>query len=232
MWFKKYKFTLKSKGLNKSIPPDYFTKPCTKEEFEFFRKNNDNSKSHKDYEIPNYLRLPTEYIELLKHSNSGVIINGDREFSFFDIETIRQFYFDYGFIIYAPSLLPIAFNGGGTFYVYKFINIDKKPEIYGVHASCIGFEEDTCFLGNSLDKVLSKRHYIDDDIYEHQVKNGAIKTPITSKEKQEKDNLLKELKTLKENKNLEKVDLKNYLKAKRELQKKLNDLQKTTYNNV
>ncbi|TPN86796.1 SMI1/KNR4 family protein [Aquimarina algicola] len=225
MWFDKYDIQSKNEGLDQDIPFDFFTKPCTEEEFEFYKKYNDDSKTHKDFKIPDDLKLPNEYIELLRYSNGGAIINKDREFGFFDINTIREFYINYGFLVNAPNILPIAFNGGGTFYGYKFSGNDKKPIICGVHASCIGFEEDTCFLGNTLDEVLNKTYDIDDDIYEYQVKNGTIKIPTLSKEEKEKTELLQQLDTLKKDKSLGKIHLKEFLKRKRELEERLNRLE-------
>lgn len=225
MWFKKHEITYKKERLEIEIPIDYYSKPCTEEEFNAYIKCTSNfSKTYKDTNIPKFLKLPKEYIQLLKFSNGGSIVNEEREFGFFDMETIRYFYVSYGFIIEAPNLLPIAFNGGGTFYVYKFLNEKEEPKIYGVHASCIGFDECTCFLGNTLEEVLNKEHDIDDDIYEYQVANGTIKIPVITKEEQERINLLNKLKELKEKKSLGKIGLKEYLKTKREIESKLNGL--------
>ncbi len=222
MWVNKYEKHNFKKGLKENIPDDFFTSPCSEEEYEDIK--NYTEKKHTELIIPQFLKLPEEYIKLLKISNGGMIINKEREFSFFDIETIREFYICYGFIIHAPTMLPIAFNGGGTFYAYKFIDEKQPPKIYGVHSSCIGFEKDTCFLGNSLKEVLSKDFDIDEEIYEYQVKNGTIKTSKITKEEKEIINLTNQLKELKEKKNTKKINLKEYLKSKREIESKLKEL--------
>ncbi len=172
MWFEKYELYF-SEGLKGDIPNDYFTKPCTEKEFKAYIKEYTNKKLE-NITIPNYLKLPNEYIELLRISNGGTIVNGNQEFGFFDLKAIRDFYLCYGFLIWEPNMLPIAFNGGGTFYTYKFINNSENPKIYGVHSSCIGDEEYTCFLGNTLDEVLSKNTDIDDVIDEYQARNSTI----------------------------------------------------------
>ncbi len=224
-WFENYDFIYKQKGLEIEISDNYYSKPCTKEEFNsYYEYTNDFTKKYEDINIPKFLKLPKEYIELLKYSNGGTIVNGDREFGFFDFKTIREFYIYYGFIIYAPNLLPIAFNGGGTFYAYKFTKEDIEPKIYGVHASCVGFEEETCFLGNNLNEVLSKKCDIDDEIHDYKVKNGTIKIPKLTQEELEKIELLNLLEKIKKDKELGEITLKEFLINKKKIKEKLSKL--------
>jgi len=102
MWFHKFTFFDKQPGLTEPFLDDFFTKPFSEEEFSLFPDIESlypKGKTSEHFPIPQQLRLPEEFISLLRHSNGGGIINGEREFGFFSLEDIRQMYIAYGFPI-------------------------------------------------------------------------------------------------------------------------------------
>jgi hypothetical protein len=222
MWFSKFSFFDKQSGLTELISDDFFTKPFSKEEFENFPDIDSlypNGRDPKYFPIPHQLKLPKEYIELLQYSNGGGIINGEREFGFFSLEEIRQMYINYGFPIWAPAFLPIAFNGGGKFYAYDLRENNGFPIIL-VPAGNLGYDDDCwVFLGNTLEEVLSKTTNVEDEL--------DILYPekeLSEKELQYKQ-LRIELKELEENKTKNQVDLKTYLLSKKRIEADLKKLQ-------
>lgn len=90
---------------------DYFARPFSEPEFAAFPAIDSlypHRKTAAAFPLPAQLRLPAEYQELLAHSNGGVILNGEREVSYFVPEDIRGYYIRYGFPIWAPALPPQA----------------------------------------------------------------------------------------------------------------------------
>ena len=168
--------------------------------------------------MPANLELPLEFIELLNYSNGGGIINGEREFGYFDLETIREMYMSYGFLIWAPNFLPIAFNGGGKFYAYKFDDISKKTLIYLV-PSGIGDDEGCVLLGNTLEEVLSKTTNVEDELDILYPKYEPTESQKRCKE------LQIQLSQLKEDKNSGKINLKNFLTNKRQIEEEIKRLE-------
>ena len=116
------------------------------------------------FPVPPQLHLPTEYQELLAYSNGGVILNGQREFSYFEAEAIRGYCIRYGFPIWAPALLPIGLNGGGIFYAYDFQR-PGTPTIVAVAANDIGYEG-AVELCKSLAEMLRADANIADELYQ------------------------------------------------------------------
>ena len=225
MWYLKHDFLEKQEGLNEPISKDFFTRPCSEKEFEFIAKSIAKVQCGEDFQVPDFLELPEEYSALLEYSNGGLIVNEEREFGYFDGATIREFYINYGFIKYAPKMLPIAFNGGGTFYVYNFEDNYLKPSIAAVHASCVGDDDLTCFLGNTLDEVLSKTINIDSEI---DAKQSKIELSDSQKNRIELNTKRSELKialrALNESRNIGDIDLKTFLKSKKVIEQKLKAL--------
>ena len=225
MWYLKHDFLEKQEGLKEQIPNRFFTRACSEKEFEFIAKSIAKGQHCNDFKVPDFLELPEEYSALLEYSNGGLIVNEEREFGYFDIATIREFYINYGFIKYAPKMLPIAFNGGGTFYVYNFEDNYLKPSIAAVHASCVGDDDLTCFLGNTLDEVLSKTINIDSEI---DAKQSKIELSDSQKNRIELNTKRSELKialrALNESRNIGDIDLKTFLKSKKVIEQKLKAL--------
>jgi hypothetical protein len=123
MRYNKFTFYEKQLGLTELPPDNYFSQPLTEEEAvlhphitKFYPEFIDKNK----YPVPSALTLPDELQQLLTYSNGGCIVSGEREFGYFPVRDIRLYYFGYGFPKYTPSLLPIAFNGGGVFYACDF----------------------------------------------------------------------------------------------------------------
>jgi len=167
MWYDKFTFFNKQEGLTIDLPEDYFIKPYTEEEFSLFPDIDSlypSGKSPDRFPIPTQLKLPNEFVNLLKYSNGGGILNGEREFAFFSHDTVRRSYISYGFPIWAPAFLPIAFNGGGKFYAYDMRQPARVPIIL-VDAGNIGYDDDCwVFLGDTLEEVLSKSTNVEDEL--------------------------------------------------------------------
>ena len=167
MWYSKLTFFDKQSGLSETIPDDFFTKPYSESELGVL---NDIRKLYPDGSAPEImlieanLRLPDEYIELLKYSNGGGILNGEREFGYFSPAVIREMYVNYGFPFWAPEFLPMAFNGGGKFYAYDFRE-ENQLQIIVVSSGNIGYKEDCwAFLGNTLEEVLNKTTNVENEL--------------------------------------------------------------------
>ena len=162
--------------------------------------------------LPDEFYLPDELLDLLKFSNGGGIINGNREFGYFSLSEIESFYHEYQFHIYVPLFLPIAFNGGGVFYAYDFRNL-ININIVAVSSGYLDYGS-SVILGQTLKQVLQKTNNIEDELY-------------ISNELELSDNLTKlarlrvQLKELNENKN--KMDTKQYLLTKRMLEKQIKE---------
>ncbi len=167
MWFDKFMFFDRLPGLTEPIPEDFFTKPYSENELEILnniRKLYAEGTAPDIVPITEQLKLPEDYIELLKYSNGGGILNGEREFGYFSLDDIRDMYIGYGFPFWAPAFLPVAFNGGGKFYAYDLREEGKYPIIV-VSSGNIDYEEDCwAFLGNTMEDVLSNSTNIEDEL--------------------------------------------------------------------
>lgn len=221
MWFSKFTFFDKQSALIESVSEDFFTKLFSKDEFDNFPDIESlypNGRDPKYFPIPQQLRLPKEYIELLQYSNGGGIINNEREFGFFSLEEIRQMYINYGFPIWAPAFLPIAFNGGGKFYAYDLRENEGFPIIL-IPAGNLGYDDCWVFLGNSLEEVLSKTTNVEDELDVLYPQKELSENEIRYRE------LRLELKELEDNKSKGKMDLKTFLLSKKRIEKDLKKLQ-------
>lgn len=166
MWYDSFTFWETNPGLTEPVAADYFARPFSEPEFADFPAIDSlypQGKTAAVFPVPEQLQLPAEYQELLAYSNGGVILNGEREFSYFMPEDIRGFYIRYGFPIWAPALLPIGLNGGGVFYAYDFQQ-PGKPPIVAVAAGDIGYEG-AVELGRNLVDVLRADANISDELY-------------------------------------------------------------------
>jgi len=95
--------------------------------------------------------LPSSYLSLLRWSNGGWCRTGEREFGFFpalgEQHGVRAMMLAYHLPEYMPGALPIAFNGGGTFYVFDM----RRPAVSGeypvvcVRAGNLGWDPDECW---------------------------------------------------------------------------------------
>ena len=61
--------------------------------------------------------LPSSYLSFLGWSNGGEFVNGDRQIGFFSTADLREFLLSYHVPQYMPGSQPIAFDGGGCFYL-------------------------------------------------------------------------------------------------------------------
>jgi hypothetical protein len=166
MWYEQFTFWGTNPGLPEPVAADYFARPFSEQEFDDFPAIESlypQGKTVAAFPVPEQLRLPADYQELLAYSNGGVILNGEREFSYFVPEDIRGYYIRYGFPIWAPALLPIGLNGGGIFYAYDFQR-PGTPPIVAVAAGDIGYEG-AVMLGKDLVEMLRINTNIFDELY-------------------------------------------------------------------
>jgi hypothetical protein len=94
--------------------------------------------------------LPLSYLSLLAWSNGGEFRTGRRWLQFFpaleSAHGILAMSEAYGLPRYMPRALPIAFNGGGTFYLLDM----REPMVGGEypvvcsHSGNLGWEADEC----------------------------------------------------------------------------------------
>ena len=161
MWYDKFTFQQSEKGL-KEEGLAFLHNPLNEEELIKLKID----KFYPEFvglKIPKEIILQNEHLELLYHSNGGLIVNGEREFGFFALSDIKDFYFGYGFMKWTPLFLPIAFNGGGVFYAYDYRNTQDIC-IIAVSSSNLDYDC-TAFLGKSLKEILSKTTNIEDKLY-------------------------------------------------------------------
>lgn len=192
MWYDNYTFFDKQKGFTETNPEQIWNKKLP---VEFF--------------------LPTELQELLQYSNGGGIINGDREFGYFSLYEISDFYYEYQFDKYTPHLMPIAFNGGGIFYAYDFRN-PANISLVAISAGVLEYES-SIIIGKTLNEVLSKIINIEDELED--ILYPEIE--LTEEDKQLIE-LHKQLKELNANRNI--ITPKDYLLKKRTLENKIKEL--------
>jgi hypothetical protein len=96
--------------------------------------------------------LPTSYLDLLRFSNGGAFRVGDRYFDpLFTTTQVREFLLAYAIPEHLPGLLPVAFDGGGGFYLLDL----RVPPAHGdcpvvfSHASILD-PEDLVLVGETL----------------------------------------------------------------------------------
>ncbi|AMV24962.1 hypothetical protein VT84_11225 [Gemmata sp. SH-PL17] len=99
--------------------------------------------------LPNPL-LPASYLAFLRWSNGGAFRTGGREFGFFPALGsgcgVRAMMLGYELPEYMPGALPIAFNGGGTFYLLDMRKPARNGEypIVCSHSGNLGWDADEC----------------------------------------------------------------------------------------
>jgi hypothetical protein len=94
--------------------------------------------------------LPPAYLSLLRWSDGGEFRNGERWFQFFPTldpqHGVRAMLVAYHLPEYMPGAMPIAFDGGGTFYLLDM----RRPAIEGeypvvcAHAGYLAWEPEAC----------------------------------------------------------------------------------------
>ncbi|HZN36628.1 MAG TPA: SMI1/KNR4 family protein [Pirellulaceae bacterium] len=94
--------------------------------------------------------LPATYLRLLACSNGGGFRTGERWFQFFPIldpgQGVRAMLLAYHLPRYMPGALPVAFNGGGTFYLFdmRLPARDGEYPIVCSHSGDLGWQPDQC----------------------------------------------------------------------------------------
>lgn len=94
--------------------------------------------------------LPPAYLSLLRWSDGGEFGTGERWFQFFptlgERHGVRAIMVAYQLPQYMPGAVPVAFNGGGTFYLLDM----RRPAVGGeypvvcAHAGYLAWEPDAC----------------------------------------------------------------------------------------
>lgn len=92
--------------------------------------------------------LPSLYLDFLKWSNGGEFRTGQRWFQFFPaldaLRSVRSMLLGYNVPQYMPGALPIAFNGGGTFYLFDMREsaIGDEYPVVCAHSGNLGWRAD------------------------------------------------------------------------------------------
>lgn len=95
--------------------------------------------------------LPQDYLNLIKESNGGDFMNGEREYQFLSTDRIIEYYHAYMFQLFMPYAFPFAMDGCGNFYIFNLRENDEC--VYAVSAGDMGWEEDECvkIAGNFME---------------------------------------------------------------------------------
>lgn len=113
--------------------------------------------------------LPAAYLSLLRWSDGGEYGNGERWFQFFPClgarHGVRAMMLAYELPQYMPGAVPIAFNGGGTFYLLDL----RLPAVAGeypivcAHAGYLGWESRAqCVVADTLEAACRGTVNVDD----------------------------------------------------------------------
>lgn len=92
--------------------------------------------------------LPPPYLSFLRWSDGGWFRTGRREFGFFGTLDpgggVRAMMLAYQLPEYMPGAVPIAFDGGGTFYLFDLREppVDGEYPVVCAHAGNLGWEPD------------------------------------------------------------------------------------------
>lgn len=103
-------------------------------------------------------QFPESFVDLLRWSNGGNFVKGDREFGMFDPKTIRENLLAYQVPEYMPGAIPFAFDGGGGFYLFDMRNAPVEGEypIVMAHSGSLSWDEDLhAVIGYRFVEVLS-----------------------------------------------------------------------------
>jgi len=73
--------------------------------------------------------LPGLYGRLMTLRNGGALENGDRVIEFLRAQELREYLVSYGFPWEAPSFVPFAFDGSGTFYCFRYQAETRDPPV-------------------------------------------------------------------------------------------------------
>jgi len=118
--------------------------------------------------IPNR-PLPPAYLSLLRWADGAYFGTGDRWFQFFPTLSarsgVRAMMIAYQLPQYMPGAVPVAFNGGGTFYLLDM----RQPAVGGeypvvcAHAGYLAWEPDAwCVVADSFLAACRGRVNVDD----------------------------------------------------------------------
>jgi len=93
------------------------------------------------WELP-HEALPQTYLDFLRWSNGGSFRKGAKWFdTVFRTDEVRGYLLRYDLPEHMPGVLPFAFDGGGTFYVFDMRRPPRSGEypVMVAHASNLGF---------------------------------------------------------------------------------------------
>jgi hypothetical protein len=121
-----------------------------------FRPSNPLARFYRPYDCREWelpaRPLPPAYLDFLRWSNGGSFFNEDRAFDpMFSASKVREYLLGYEMPHYMPGVVPFAFDGGGTFYLFDMRQeaIDGEYPILFKHAGNLGYG-DAVLVGDSF----------------------------------------------------------------------------------
>lgn len=107
--------------------------------------------------------LPSTYLSLMRESNGGDFIYGEREYQFFSIDEVMEYYEAYMFSEFMPFAYPFAMDGCGNFFLFNLRAMDDC--VYTASAGNMGWEKDECFkIANNFLECLQQDRLWDEYI--------------------------------------------------------------------
>ena len=103
--------------------------------------------------------FPPSYISLLRWSNGGCFVNGERSFNdVFASHEVRDMLLGYEIPEYMSGAVPIAFDGGGNFYLFDMRRtpVDGEYPIVFTHAGDLGWHDAVHTADTFLDMCLGR----------------------------------------------------------------------------
>lgn len=100
--------------------------------------------------------LPDDYLHMMKESNGGGYLNGEREYQFLSLKEVKEFYEAFDFSRFMPYAFPFAMDGNGNFYILNLRTEDEA--VYWTSAGNLGWEKDAVFvLANNLRECFAQK---------------------------------------------------------------------------
>lgn len=96
--------------------------------------------------------LPPSYLSLLRWADGGEFRTGERWFQFFPTldakHGVRAMMVAYQLPQYMPGAVPVAFNGGGTFYLLDMRRpaVGDEYPVVCAHSGYLAWEPEACFV--------------------------------------------------------------------------------------
>ena len=131
-----------------------WNKPLSEKELIDLRENNQKPASWKDingpwvsikfetWVFPQY-KFPLEFMELIKEYSGCAFLKGEREFSVFGPEDLREMNIAYELPEYMQGAVSIGLDGSGNHIVFdmRAKSENNNYKVYGVHSGCLEWED-------------------------------------------------------------------------------------------